>query len=341
METDRKRLALAAGTITSAIFVVLAFRGLQPQQFWNSLRHVSLEPLLVAMTVYFLAVIVISLRWQFLLRAVKPVPLIALTQLVFIGYMGNNVYPLRAGDALRIILLRRNHQVPFVRSTTIVAIERMFDGCVMLTFVLFGLLFIDVNSSEVDAMVSVTTPLFAVAMLLALLLAATPDLLRRVVYPALKVLPQRLSETVAQSAEEIIAGFAGLRSPAHLLGAVISSFVTWGIEAGTYWIVMRAFGLELNYAVALLLVGAVNLAGLIPASPGQVGVNEFVVIAILTTMGISLPAATAYAVVVHVIIWLPITVSGFALLIRQGLGWADIGRARNMRSDANPQLDSA
>ena len=76
-----------------------------------------------------------------------------------------------------------------------------------------------------------------------------------------------------------------MRSPPFLLGAVISSFVTWGIEAGTYWLVMAALGFEQNYAVALLLVGAVNLAGLIPASPGQVGVNEFVIITILTALG--------------------------------------------------------
>ena len=340
MNTSRKRLAFAAGTITSAVFLVLAFRGLQPDQFWNSLADVSLPWLLVATAIYFVAVVVIALRWQFLLRALKPVPLAALTKLVFIGYMGNNVYPLRAGDALRIILLRRNHQVPLVRSTTIVAIERILDGCVMLVFVLFGLLLIDLKSTEVGTIVGITLPLFTVAMLLALLLAAKPDLLRPVVYLALKGLPERLSAFVAHFAEEIIAGFEGLRSPAHLLGAIISSFLTWGIEAGAYWIVMRAFSLDLNYAVALLLVGAVNLAGLIPASPGQVGVNEFVVISILTALGISAPIATAYAVVVHLAIWFPITLTGFALLLKQGLGWADISRARAMQADTNSAPDA-
>ena len=327
MKSGRKRLAFITGTIISAVFLVLAFRGLQPEQFWSSLSDVSIPWLLIAVLVYFAAVIVIALRWQFLLRAIKLVPLRALTQLVFIGYMGNNVYPLRAGDALRIALLRRNHQVPLVRSTTIVVIERIFDGCVMLTFVLLSLLLIDVNSSTVETIVAVTAPVFLVAMLFAFFLAAKPDLLRRVVRIALYALPQRVGAIVAELAEEVIAGQEGLRSPVFLLGAIISSFVTWSIEAGTYWLVMVAFGLELNYAVALLLVGAVNLAGLIPASPGQVGVNEFVIITILTALGIAVSDATAYAVIVHLAIWLPITVSGFVLLLRQGMGWADIRRA--------------
>ena len=302
---------------------------------------VSLTWLLVAALVYFAAAIVIALRWQFLLRAVKFVPLPALVKLVFIGYMGNNVYPLRAGEALRIFLLRRNHDVPLLQSTTIVALERMIDGCVMLTFVLLSLTMIDVESSAIDTIVGVSAPLFAAAMLLALALAAKPNMLRRAANAAIKFLPQRVRAAVSGLADEVLAGLEGLRSPVHLLGAVISSFATWCIEAFTYWLVTVAFGLELSYAVALLLVGAVNLAGLIPASPGQVGVYEFVVISILTALGIAAPLATAYAVVVHIAIWLPITLAGFALLVNQGLNWTDIGRAKGINYEESPPVKSS
>ena len=334
MRTGKKRLAFIIGMFISAVFLFLAFRGLQPEQFLTSLSDIDLAYLLLAMAIYYLAVIIIALRWQYLLRAVKRVPLSSLTQLVFIGYMGNNVYPLRAGDGLRIVLLRRNHAVPLGRSTTIVVLERLFDGCVMLTFVLFSLLLIDVHSPEVETIARVTTPLFVVALFVALFLAARPNLLRQVVKLTVRFMPGRLGQAVAELSEEVIAGLEGLRSPVYLLGAIISSFLTWGIEAGTYWMVMYAFGLELNYAVALLLVGAVNLAGLIPASPGQVGVNEFVVITILTALGLPTPTATAYAVVVHFTYWIPVTVTGFAFLLRQGMGWADIRSAGELEGGA-------
>ncbi len=334
MTQRRKRLAFALGMLVSAAFLALAFRGLQPEEFWRSLGEVSLPWLLAASLVYFAAVAVIALRWQFLLRALKFVPLSALTKLVFIGYMGNNVYPLRAGDALRIILLRRSHEVPLLPSTTIVAIERLIDGCVMLTFVSFSLLLIEVESSAIETIVRFAAPLLAAAMLIALSLAAKPDLLRRLVDLGLKLLPQALSGAVSKFTDDVLAGLESLRSPAQLIGAVVASFVTWGIEALTYWLVMIAFGLELEYAVALLLVGAVNLAGLIPASPGQVGVNEFVVISILTALGIEASLASACAIVIHIVFWLPVTALGFALLLQQGLGWADIGRAKDIESAA-------
>ncbi|MCY3780322.1 MAG: lysylphosphatidylglycerol synthase transmembrane domain-containing protein [Chloroflexi bacterium] len=334
MSLHKRRLAFIAGMIISAAFLFLAFRGLQPDQFWNSLSEVDLPLLIFAALFYCLAVIIIALRWQYLLRAVKLVPLPALTQIVFIGYMGNNVYPLRAGDALRIALLRRNHAVPLVRATTVVIIERLFDGCVMLAFILFGLLFIDLQSEPIKTIVALTAPLFTVAVLLAFFLAAKPNLLRGIVDLVIKALPQRAGSAIARLSEDVIAGLEGLRSPVNLLGAVVSSFVTWGVEAGAYWIVIFAFGLELNYAVALLLVGAVNLAGLIPASPGQVGVNEFVVITILTALGLPTASASAYAVVTHLVIWLPPTILGFTLLLRMGMGWSDIRSAGESESPA-------
>ncbi len=335
MRTQNRRLAFIAGMVISAVFLVLAFRGLQPDQFWASLGDVDQPLLLGAALVYFLAMLIIAWRWQILLHSVKRVPLAALFKLVAIGYMGNNVYPLRAGDGLRIVLLRREHQVALLRATTVIAVEHLYNGTTMIVFILLGLAAIDLESPTVEALVGLTMPLVSMAIVAALFLAAKPALLRRLVRWAVAILPPALGQAAQRLSEDVIAGLEGLRSSRHFLGALLASFLTWGVEAGTYWLVMFAFGLELNYAVALLLVGAVNLAGLIPASPGQVGVNEFVVITILTALGLPAASATAYAVVIHLVIWLPPTLLGFAFLLRHGFGLADIRQARDAQTQAS------
>lgn len=335
MNSGNKRVAIAIGLLISAVFLYLAFRDLQPSAFIDSLQVVNVPLLFVGALIYFLAVSVIALRWQFLLRAVQMIPLYPLTQIVAIGYMGNNVYPLRAGEALRIYLLRRNHNVPVARATTTVVVERVFDGLVMLSFILFSLLLLEVDSPQIDLVVKVSTPLFVTALLVFLFLAAQPNLLRQLVKFIVGILPEKLGDILSNISEDIIAGLEGLRSPVYLLGTVISSFLTWGIEAGVYWIVMTAFGLDLGYPVALLVVGTVNLAGLIPASPGQVGVYEFFVSTVMIAMGVESALATGYAVVVHIVIWLPVTLVGFFFLIRQGMGWSDITHARELEDTAN------
>jgi uncharacterized protein (TIRG00374 family) len=335
MKSGNKRIAVILGLFISVVFLYLAFRDLNPSEFTDNLQRVNAPLLIMGALIYFLAVSVIALRWQFLLRAVQMIPLYPLTQIVAIGYMGNNVYPLRAGEALRVYLLRRNHNVPIARATTTVVVERVFDGLVMLSFILFSLLLLDVQSPQIDLVVRVSAPLFGIALFVFLFLAAQPNLLRQLVKFAVGILPNKLGDILSTISEDIIAGLEGLRSPLYLLGTVISSFITWGIEAGVYWIVMSAFNLELAYPVALLVVGTVNLAGLIPASPGQVGVYEFFVSTVLIAMNVEPNLATGYAVVVHLVIWLPVTLVGFFFLARQGMGWSDITRAQELENTAD------
>jgi glycosyltransferase 2 family protein len=330
MTNSKNRFIVLIGILISIVFLFFAFQGLQPEAFIGSLSDVNPLLLIVAAASYFFAVTVIAWRWQFLLRAVKFVPLLPLTQIVAVGYMGNNVYPLRAGEALRIFLLKRNHEMPVAGAATTVIVERVFDGIVMLSFILIGLLLVDVQSEQIQLVASVATPIFLIAVIIFFTLAAFPKLLNALVERIALFLPERIAKTVLSLSSEILTGLSGLRSPIFLAGAILTSYATWAIEAGVYWIVMWAFGLEFGYPVALLVVGTVNLAGLIPASPGQIGVYEFFASAVMTAVGVAQDTALAYAIVVHIVIWLPVTLVGFVFLMRYGLGWRDISKAKEL-----------
>lgn len=325
-----RHIFVIVGVLISIFFLYIAFRGLQPDAFFDSLKEINPLWLIAGAVTYFLAVTVIAWRWQFLLRAVKPVPLFPLAQIVAIGYMGNNVYPLRAGEALRLFLLKRNHEMPIAGSATTVVIERVFDGIVMLSFIMIGLLLVDVTSGEIQAVINIAAPLFVLAVIVFFALAMFPETLRAIIVNIAGFLPESLETIIMNLSEGILVGLGSLRSPIHLMGAVIASYATWAIEAGVYWIVMQAFGLELGYPVALLVVGTVNLAGLIPASPGQVGIYEFFVSAVLVAVGVAQNTALAYAIVVHIVIWLPVTLVGFIFLIQYGLGWSAISGASEL-----------
>lgn len=329
-----KWMVVGLSLLISAVFLWFAFRNLNPATVWEHIRRVNAGWLLLGAVVYFIGVTLISLRWQFLLRSIKAVPLVSLVPIVAIGYMGNNVYPFRSGEVLRVILLQRKHQVPVTRAATTVVIERVFDGIVMLSFIALALLFVDITSSEVRRIAVFATPIFLTAVAVFFLLATRPNVLRRLVALFDRFLPRRLRRILDHLAEEVIQGLEGLRSPVDLAGAVICSFASWMVEASVYWMVSFAFGFNLSYPVMLLAVGVVNLAGLIPASPGQIGVFEFFVSLILIGVGVADSQAHAYALVVHVVIWLPVTLAGFFFLIRQGLGWSTVTHAREMERGA-------
>jgi glycosyltransferase 2 family protein len=329
-----KWLVASVGILISALFLWLAFRNLNPLAVWEHIRQVDSGWLLVGSAVYFIGVALISLRWLFLLRSIKAVPLRSLIPIVSIGYMGNNVYPFRSGEVLRVILLQRQHQMPVARAATTVVVERAFDGIVMLSFIAVSLLFVNITSADVKRVTLFATPIFLTAVAFFFLLATRPNVLRQMVALVDRFLPRGLRRILDHLAEEVIQGLEGLRSPADLAGAVVCSFASWMVEASVYWMVSFAFNLNLGYPVMLLVVGVVNLAGLIPASPGQIGVFEFFVSLILIGVGVANAQAQAYALVVHVVIWLPVTLAGFFFLVRQGLGWSTITHAREMEQRA-------
>ena len=61
-----------------------------------------------------------------------------------------------------------------------------------------------------------------------------------------------------------------------------------------------------------------TLATLSPSSPGYIGTFDYFAILGITAFGAHRAAATAFAVVVHAMLWLPVTIVGAAFLVAPG-----------------------
>ncbi|PJF29787.1 MAG: hypothetical protein CUN52_06600 [Phototrophicales bacterium] len=330
--TRRQQIFVFIGIAVSILFLWLAFRNLHPEAVLQNLGRANIPLLLIGAVWYFSAVMVISMRWGYLLKSIRAIPLPRLMPLVCIGYMGNNVYPFRSGEALRIYLLRQEHHIPFVKGATTVLIERVFDGLVMLTFILIGVNLTHVGGEVIQSVATFATPLFLIALVIFFALAMRPNLLRQLSNRIETWLPKRLAGIVDKLSEDIIGGLEGLRTPADLAMTILTSYACWMLEASVYLLVAVAFGLTPDYGLMLVVVGTVNLAGLIPASPGQLGVFEFFASQVLIGAGVESNLALTYALTIHVVIWLPVTLVGFYFLIQRGLSWRDIRHARQLEN---------
>ena len=151
------------GVAISEIFLYLALRGLDFAGFWATVRRANYWWLLPGVAIYFCAVWARTWRWHYMLRHVKSVPLRRLFPVVVIGYMGNNVYPARAGEVLRSYVLKRKEGVPVSVSLATVVLERLFDGLVMLLFVFLTLPFAPLPAGYA-ALVTLFSVVFFVAL---------------------------------------------------------------------------------------------------------------------------------------------------------------------------------
>lgn len=318
------------GVLISILFIWLALRGLRLEEFWGAVQGANYIWLLPGVAVYFVGVWVRAWRWHYLLGPIKKIPTKTMFPITTIGYMGNNIYPARAGEVLRAVILKRREGVPVSASLATIIVERIFDGVVMLAFVFLNLpeLARLTGASgfvgNIQQVAVIGAGVFLGALAVFLLAAMFPLVTARVGgWFINRFLPERLREKVGGILLRFLEGLASLRSPFNVLMVFFTSVIIWLLETGKYWLVMHAFPFEVSFFALMLMNGIVNLATTIPSAPGYIGTFDAPGIAVLTAYGVDQATAAGYTLVLHVALWLPITLLGAYYLAREGIKWSD------------------
>lgn len=329
-----KRWQFWLGLLIGGLFLYFALQGLHLADVWVTLQTANLWWLIPGILVYFIGVWARAWRWHYLLRPIKPISTNAMFPIVTIGYMGNNILPARAGEVLRAFVLRKKHGVPVSASLATIVVERIFDGVVMLMFVIFnlnGLAQLSGDSGFVGSIQTVAllgTIAFAVALALFLLAAIYPHqslgLYHRWIMPRL---PGAVRDRLTPMLESFWQGLESLRSPMNILMVFLTSIVIWLFETAKYWFVMHAFDFSLysgGFFGLMLMNGVVNLATTLPGPPGHVGTFDGPGIAVLAAYGLPREIAASYTLTLHAALWLPITLLGAFFMAREGLNWNEV-----------------
>jgi len=136
-----------------------------------------------------------------------------------------------------------------------------------------------------------------------------------------RLIPLRFHEKITGITLKFLEGLVSLRSPANVLMVFVTSVIIWLLETVKYWFVMHAFTFTVSFFALMLLNGIANLVTIIPAAPGYIGTWEAVTKAILVAYNVPGGEALGYAIVLHVALWLPITLLGAYFMTREGIKW--------------------
>lgn len=302
-------------------------------QLWNSLRSAQYLWLIPGIGAYFIAVAVRAWRLHYMMRPIKKVPIRALFPIICISYMGNNIYPARAGELLlRPYLIRAKEGVSFSASLAIVIVERTFDAVVMMLFIFVNLPELArLGSGESGVAGSIQqfavygTIIFFGALIVFILAAMFPAVTSQVVTWLVDHLsPSRFRGKLRGLSGRFLEGLASLRSPRDAVMILFTSVLIWLLETGKYWFLMHGFAFIISFFALMLMNGIANLVTIIPSAPGYIGTFEAAGINVLKAYGVDQAIATAYTVVLHAALWLPITVLGAWFWLREGLSLSEV-----------------
>jgi uncharacterized protein (TIRG00374 family) len=247
--------------------------------------------------------------------------------------MGNNIYPARAGELLlRPYLIRAKEGVSFSASLAIVIVERAFDAVVMMLFIFVNLPELarlgggeSGVAGTIQQLAVYGTILFFGALLVFILAAMFPAVTAKAVtWGVDRLCPARFRGKLRSMADRFLEGLACLRSPRDALMILFTSILIWLLETGKYWFLMQGFAFTVSYFALMLTNGIANLVTIIPSAPGYIGTFEAAGVAILEAYGVETGVATAYTVILHAALWLPITILGAWFFVREGLSLTQV-----------------
>lgn len=316
------------GAVISALFLVIALYGLDLRQVWLDIQTANYWWIVPGVLAYSIGVWVRTWRWHYLLRPIKPVPLKVMWPIVVIGYMGNNIYPFRAGEVIRAYVLRKRAGVSMSASIATILVERIFDGLVMLLFVFIALPLVPGLPGWLRQTVILSSLAFLGALLFFLIMAAAPTTSRRLYGWGINhFAPISVKIQLLDMADKFMAGLSSLTSFRDILMVFFTSVLIWLLETVKYWFVMFAFNFTVSFFALMLMNGVVNLMTTVPSAPGYIGTFDYPGILVLEIFGVNSTTAAAYTLVLHAALWFPITALGLWYMIRESLSWREFREA--------------
>jgi hypothetical protein len=250
---------------------------------------------------------------------------------VSIGFMANNLLPARAGEFARAWVVKREAPVRFITALATVGVERLFDGLLMLALMAVAIAAPSFPSHATLENVSLsrlaTTAAigFGGVLLAAFVVAVHPApwlrLLDRITGT---LLPARIAKPVNDLGHGLIMGLEVLKKPGRFAAVLFWSLVQWLVNAASFAVCFKAFGLSVPPEGSLLLQGILGFGVALPSSPGFAGVFEGATKVTLVLYSVDPSRALAYALTYHVTTFLPITLLGLHSLSRARLHLGDL-----------------
>jgi uncharacterized membrane protein YbhN (UPF0104 family) len=290
----------------SAIGIVVSVLALGAVVWWASkqqaprLPHTTGEILALvgAIALYGVATVVRAERWQRLLADEDAHPPRADTYaLTVIGYMGNNVLPARAGDAIRIVLMGPAAKTSRITVAGTLVAERILDVAVLVVlFVVVGYgLLGEVGGEKIEIIVAILVAAAIVA-------AVAWQIVKR-------------NERLYGYARQLASSTLGLRRAHHGLLLLAMTLLIWAIEAGVWMSVGAAVGFGMDPIEGLYLVALASVFSMIPSGPAYAGTQDAAVAIGIKALGGTGAIAVAYLLMLRFVIVVPITLAGLVLLV--------------------------
>ena len=265
---DRKRQIRAiVGYLLSALCVAVLAARVDWPLFVGNFKRAPVLPLIFAASLSASTYIFFALRWRLLLDITPRPHLIRIFAFLMMGYSTNALLPMRAGDALRVVLVHKKFDYGIARALSTVLVERVFDLFTLLAYGVLVAFLAKLPNVIIDLLILtsiVAVGLIAFMLVITIRTGAFTAFLQKLTRPLGMRVGNEIAFQIRQFAQAIDGTFSRDRPSAlRLANIVCMSFLGWGAFGSAMIACTWAFGLEPAIASGLLLMVVTNLGSAI------------------------------------------------------------------------------
>jgi glycosyltransferase 2 family protein len=336
----KKLLQTLASFLIAAVFMFLAFRGVNLKDLWASLQDLNYIWVALLIPIALISHWLRAVRWAYLLEPVKKdISTRNLFSAVMIGFMVNNVLT-RVGEFTRAFAVGKSEGISGSSAFGTVVVERIIDMVTFL-FILCLVLFIYPHSLDpffdnVDAV----RPLFFVGSLLFLgmfvVLFFKGESLFRLLNLLKHVVPVRFAARYQSLLDSFLTGFAVTKERGKLAKISGLSLLIYFFYALSLYVPFFAFnaldGHNLDFGASVILLTISTIAFALPA-PGALGTyHTFLTVSLIRLYGIDRTTALSFAIVTHESGYIITTFVGLYYFIKDHIRFSDVVHANDTKA---------
>lgn len=289
--------------------------------------------LLAAVGLLILSLFSRAQRWRILLRPVDPqIHYWPVYSAMNIGYMINNILPLRMGEVLRAYFLGKSEHMSKSSILATIVVERIIDILVSLSLLGITIFFFPFPDWIRNGLFYVGGGVLLLIVFLIGLLVNTQRTIN-ILRTILKPLPQKATDSILKIVSSFASGLEVMRTSRHYFAIFVHSVFLIACYILSVYCTLLAFDLvspqypailsnPFLASVVLLIIMTIGIG--LPSAPGAVGTFHGIVAFGVSLFAVPAESAMGLAIAIHLANYIPLTTLGLICFWGQHFKFSEV-----------------
>jgi glycosyltransferase 2 family protein len=324
--------------LLGGFFLWLALKNVSFREVAGQIKAIDWAYLPLAFMIGLLSHLFRALRWQVILGDIKKISFLKLFGINSVGFLFIHIIPFRIGEFAKPYLLKRDEGVRMSTGLATVAIERVFDGLILVLILVFGIAFANFKTETVpyvgmsiNYLTAAGALIFGVMLLFLIILVYKEAFAVKVITRILSIFPKRIRERGIQITQTFVLGLSSLPSLKKNILITFHSIIIWLCAVLIMFLSFQAMNIDISWEASFVALGIVSLGIMLPAPPGFIGNFQLFCQGALGLYGISATTGLSYSIIVHAINIAGVFLLGFIFLPKYTISYKTVLESENLK----------